>query len=66
VLVATVLALALVSLLHPARAHAVGEPRPRRFKLLKHSGTVELTAKGTFTPKGATAGSATKTFQLKG
>jgi DNA-binding beta-propeller fold protein YncE len=35
-------------------------------RLLKHSGTIKLTAKGTFTPKGGTAVSATKTFQLKG
>jgi DNA-binding beta-propeller fold protein YncE len=38
----------------------------KALKLLKHSGTIKLTVKGTFTPKGATAVSATKTFQLKG
>jgi hypothetical protein len=38
----------------------------KALKLLAHSGTIRLTAKGTFTPKGGTAVSATKTFQLKG
>src|ERR1700760_1262729 len=38
----------------------------KALKLLGHRGTIKLTAKGTFTPKGATAVSATKTFQLKG
>ena len=38
----------------------------KALKLLKHSGAIKLTTKGTFTPKGATAVIATKTFQLKG
>lgn len=38
----------------------------KALKLLGRSGTIKLTAKGTFTPKGGTAVSATKTFQLKG
>jgi DNA-binding beta-propeller fold protein YncE len=38
----------------------------KALKLLEHSGTIKLTARGTFTPKGGTAVSATKAFQLKG
>jgi hypothetical protein len=66
VLVATVPALALVSLLQPGARPCGRRATTKALKLLEHSGTIELTAKGTFTPKSATAGSATKTFQLKG
>jgi DNA-binding beta-propeller fold protein YncE len=38
----------------------------KALKLLGHRSTIKLTAKGTFTPKGGTAVSATKAFQLKG
>jgi DNA-binding beta-propeller fold protein YncE len=38
----------------------------KALRLLGRRGTIKLTAKGTFTPNGAKAVSATKTFQLKG